>query len=86
MKYPLFSISISPHSNNTVIYIYYKFQKVTIQYKEYERRKFVMRKFLVATIIITGVIMAVIASNALKHNVALNSYELFEIINIRGGD
>ena len=73
-----------------MIYIYYKFQKVTIQYKEYERRKFVMRKFLVATIIITGiitgVIMAVIASNALKHNFALNSYELFEIINIRGGD
>jgi len=69
-----------------VIYIYYKFPKVTIQYKEYERRKFVMRKFLVATIIITGVIMAVFASNALKHNVSLNSYELFEIINIRGGD
>lgn len=45
-----------------------------------------MRKFLVATIIITGVIMAVIASNALKHNFALNSYELFKIINIRGGD
>lgn len=45
-----------------------------------------MRKFLVATIIITGVIMAVIASNVLKHNVALNSYELFEIINVRGGD
>ena len=69
-----------------MIYIYYKFPKVTIQYKEYERRKFVMRKFLVATIIITGVIMAVFASNALKHNVSLNSYELFEIINIRGGD
>lgn len=45
-----------------------------------------MRKYLIATIIITGVIMAVIASNTLKHNVALNSYELFEIINIRGGD
>ena len=45
-----------------------------------------MRKYLIATIIITGVIMAVIASNALKHNVAWNSYELFEIINIRGGD
>ena len=45
-----------------------------------------MRTFLVATIIITGVIMAVFASNALKHNVSLNSYELFEIINIRGGD
>mgnify|MGYP001105863293 CR=1 FL=1 len=45
-----------------------------------------MRNFLVATIIITGVIMALFASNALKHNVALNSYELFEIINVRGGD
>lgn len=45
-----------------------------------------MRKFLIATIIITGIITAAIASNALKRNVALNSYELFEIINIRGGD
>ena len=45
-----------------------------------------MRKYLIATIIITGVIMAVIASNAQNQNVTFNTYELIEIINNRGGD